>query len=73
MALDTPAGHYEWLVIPSGLTNAPAVLPALFNDLLRLIYKSAFVNLDDIVVFSPSLPGPSAPPGESITRQSREI
>lgn len=60
-------------MIPFGLTNAPAVLQALFNDVLRLIYKSAFVNLDDIVFFSLSLPGPSAPPGESIIRQSREI
>ena len=33
-AFITPTGHYEYLVMPFGLINAPAVFQALVNDLL---------------------------------------
>jgi len=32
---NTPAGHYEYLVMPFALTNAPAVFKVLVNDVLR--------------------------------------
>lgn len=32
---NTPTGHYKYLVVPFGLTNAPAVFQALINDVLR--------------------------------------
>lgn len=55
-AFNTPTGHYEYLVIPFGLTNAPAVFQALVNDVLRdMINKYVFVYLDDILIFSKSL------------------
>ena len=55
-AFNTPRGHYEYLVIPFGLTNAPAVFQALVNDVLRdVINKNVFVYLDDILVFSKPL------------------
>ena len=42
-------GHYEYLVLPFGLTNAPAVFQAFVNDVLRdFINRFAFVYLDDI-------------------------
>lgn len=31
---NTPAGHYEYLVMPCGLTNMPAVFQVLVNDIL---------------------------------------
>lgn len=55
-AFNTPTGHYEYLVLPFGLNNAPAVFQALVNDVLRdLINRFVFVYLDDILIFSSSL------------------
>ena len=46
---NTPLGHFEYLVIPYGLTNAPAVFQALINDVLRdMLNWFVFVYLDDI-------------------------
>ena len=46
-------GHFEYLVIPFGLTNAPAVFQALANDVLRdLLNICVVVYLDDILIFS---------------------
>ncbi len=55
-AFNTPTRHYEYLVIPFGLTNAPAVFQALINDVLRdMLNQFVFVYLDDILIFSSSL------------------
>ena len=52
-AFNTPTGHYEYLVMPYGLTNAPAIFQALVNDVLRdMLNKNVFVYLDDILIFS---------------------
>jgi hypothetical protein len=34
---NTPVGHFEYLVMPLGLTNAPAVFQNLVNDVLRVV------------------------------------
>ncbi|KAJ8359221.1 hypothetical protein SKAU_G00157460 [Synaphobranchus kaupii] len=48
-AFNTHHGHYEYRVMPFGLTSAPSVFQALVNDVLReMLEKSAFVYLDDI-------------------------
>lgn len=53
---NTPLGHFEYLVMPFGLTNAPAVFQALIKDVLReMLNRFAFVDLDDILVFSQDL------------------
>ncbi|KAL0148675.1 hypothetical protein M9458_056002, partial [Cirrhinus mrigala] len=55
-AFNTPTGHYEYLVMPFRLTNAPAVFQALVNDVLRdMLNQFVFVYLDDILIFSRSL------------------
>ena len=55
-AFNTPLGHFEYLVIPFGLNNAPAVFQALINDVLRdMLGRFVFVYLDDILIFSPDL------------------
>ncbi|KAJ8356966.1 hypothetical protein SKAU_G00197600 [Synaphobranchus kaupii] len=54
-AFNTPLGHYEYLVVPFGLTNAPAVFQGMVNDVLRdLLGKTVFVYIDDILIFSKS-------------------
>jgi hypothetical protein len=49
----TRYGHFEYMVIPFGLTNAPAVFQHLMNDIFRE-YMDEFVvvYLDDILIFS---------------------
>ncbi|KAL0168942.1 hypothetical protein M9458_037164, partial [Cirrhinus mrigala] len=55
-AFNTPTGHYEYLVLPFGLTNAPAVFQGMVNSVLGdMINQFVFVYLDDILIFSPSL------------------
>lgn len=34
-AFNTSLGHYEYLAMPVGLTNTPAVFQTLINDVLR--------------------------------------
>ena len=55
-AFRTRYGHYEYLVMPFGLSNAPASFQHLINDVLS-DYLDTFVvaYLDDILIFSDSL------------------
>ncbi len=55
-AFNTPRGHFEYLVLPFGLSNTPAVFQALVNDVLRdMVDQVIYVYLDDILIFSHSL------------------
>jgi hypothetical protein len=54
-AFRTPAGLFEWNVLPFGLTNAPASFQATMNAMLQpLLGTCALVYLDDILIFSKS-------------------
>lgn len=56
MAFKTPIGHFEYLVMPFGLSNAPAFFQALVNDVLRdFLNIFVFVYLDNILIYLRSL------------------
>lgn len=55
-AFNTPLGHLKYLLMPFGLTNTPAVLQALINNVLQdFLDRFVFVYLDDIVIISKTL------------------
>jgi hypothetical protein len=52
-AFRVPQGHFQWKVLPFGLSNAPAKFQSIMNTVLRpLIGKCVLVYLDDILIFS---------------------
>lgn len=52
-AFRSPFGHYEYLTLSFGLTNAPSAFQALMNDMFReYLGKFVLAYLDDILIFS---------------------
>jgi hypothetical protein len=52
MAFRTKFGHFEYLVMPMGLTNVPASWQQLINKVLyEYLFVFVIVYLDDILIF----------------------
>ena len=55
-AFTTPFGHYEFKVLPMGISNAPSTFQAVMNNLFAdyIHQKFVMIYLDDILIMSSS-------------------
>ena len=54
-AFQSRYGHYEYLMMPFGLTNGPAAFMDLMNRTFRpYLDKFIIMFIDDILIYSPS-------------------
>lgn len=52
-AINTKYGHFEFVVMPFGLCNAPATFQSTMNDIFRdLLDVCVVVYIDDLLIFS---------------------
>ncbi|KAL0198415.1 hypothetical protein M9458_006955, partial [Cirrhinus mrigala] len=55
-AFITPTGHYEYRVMPYGLSISPSVFQNFMNEIFRdMLHKFVIIYIDDILIYSPDL------------------
>lgn len=48
----THEGHYEFLIMPIGFTNAPSSFQLLMNSVFKKLLRKSVVFFDDILIYS---------------------
>ncbi|KAL0170711.1 hypothetical protein M9458_035307, partial [Cirrhinus mrigala] len=52
MAFITPTGHYEYQVMPYGLTNLPSVFQGFMNEVFReFLHRFVIIYIDILIYF----------------------
>ena len=51
-AITTPFGHFEWAVLPQGMSNSPSVFVSIMSNVFKDMKYFVLVYLDDILVFT---------------------
>ncbi|XDV16244.1 hypothetical protein PO909_016041 [Leuciscus waleckii] len=55
-AFSTTSGHYEYRVMPFGLSNSPSVFQAFVNEIFQdLLNQKVIIYIDDILIYSETL------------------
>ncbi|KAL0147890.1 hypothetical protein M9458_056811 [Cirrhinus mrigala] len=55
-AFVTPTGHYEYQVMPYGLSNSPSIFQNFLNKIFRdMLNQFIIIYTDDILIYSPNL------------------
>ncbi|KAL0199034.1 hypothetical protein M9458_007574, partial [Cirrhinus mrigala] len=55
-AFITLAGHYEYQVMPYGLTNSPSIFQNFMNEVFReFLHRFVIIYIDDILIYSREL------------------
>jgi hypothetical protein len=52
MAFTCPQGHFEWLVMPLGLKNAPTLFQRKIQNIFNENQEFVLVYIDDLLIFS---------------------
>ncbi|KAL0172449.1 hypothetical protein M9458_032760, partial [Cirrhinus mrigala] len=56
IAFITPTGHYEYRVMPYGLSNSPSIFQNFMNKIYRdMLHQFVIIYIDDILIYSPPL------------------
>jgi len=50
-AFSAPQGHYEWIVTPFGLKDAPQIFQIRMDNIFKDLNYCCSVYIDDILVF----------------------
>ena len=54
--IPNPLGSFEWLIMPKGLTNAPAMFQRFMNDIFAdMINIIVIIYLDEILIYSDNI------------------
>ena len=71
-AFSVPSGHYNFLRLPYGLANSPAIFQRLMDLVLRdLVGNEAYVFIDDIIDYGNTIEEHASQLGNVLQRFDR--